>query len=464
MVLMSTQEIEGNRLRAELAVVCGHLNVLNAELVSITRQALATDAWQGEGVRSIEHWLAWQAGISPAHAHRIAAVARRHAELPETMRLFNDGLLTLDQVAAIARYTPAHHDHTAATMAPNLTVKQLGIALSKKFFPPTPPAPAADPTARPAPDPRPPAHSAHAGFDDAGEFFLRANADPAAGALIMKALQEAKDALFHAGNPNVTWLDALTEISRRSLDAVGSWARRERYKVIFHVDAEGSWIHQGPRVPDTVFEHWTCNAQVQPLWYLDGKPINLGRSQHIVPLQTRIVVENRDRICQHPTCTSIVGLNVHHIRHWTRDRGRTDTANLICLCAHHHHQLHTGQFTIEGNADQPATIIFRNRTGDPVSGQAHPQPPAGAPPPDPISPYRHPLGGRLETRWLYYSPAPASAPTRSPAQPQPGAGATNPNAAIHDRATDSTPGRTDRAPSPAAGPHAPPAEASDPAA
>lgn len=471
MVLASTQELEGNRLRAELAVVCGHLNVLHAQLVSITVQALATDAWHGDGVRSIDHWLAWQAGISTSHAHQITTIARRHAELPETIGLFTDGLLSLDQTVAVARHTPAHHDHTAAAMARNLTVNQLGVALSKKFFPPSAPDPAADPDARPEPSPSqppaPPAHAAHTGFDDVGEFFLHANADPVAGALILKALQEAKDALFRAGRSDVTWLDALTEISRRSLDSVTSPTRRERYKVIIHVDAEGAWIHKGPRVPNTAFEHWTCNARVQPLWYLDGKPINLGRAQHIVPIQTRIVVENRDRICQHPTCTSIVGLDVHHIRHWTRDRGRTDSSNLICLCAFHHQQLHRGQIAIEGNADQPATIVFRNHTGAPITGRAHPEPPAGAPPPNPTSPYRHPLGGRLETRWLYYAPAPDPAHDRPPSAPEQTSGAVaDPDAAAtrSDRITDTNPGQPDRAPNAAAGPHAPPSEATNPAA
>ncbi|MEO6124955.1 MAG: DUF222 domain-containing protein [Ilumatobacteraceae bacterium] len=117
MVLMSAQEIEGNRLRGELRIVCGHLNVLHAELVSITHQALTTNAWHGDGVRSIEHWLAWQAGLSTATATKIAAIARRTNELPETTQLFTNGLLSLDQTAAVARHTPTHHDHTAAVMA-----------------------------------------------------------------------------------------------------------------------------------------------------------------------------------------------------------------------------------------------------------------------------------------------------------------------------------------------------------
>jgi len=122
MVSTCVREVEGERLRGELRVVCGHLNVLHGQLVSITREALATNAWHGDGVRSIEHWLAWQAGISSGLAAKIAAVARRTNELPETTKLFTDGLLSLDQMAAVARHTPAHHDYTAAQMVRNLTV------------------------------------------------------------------------------------------------------------------------------------------------------------------------------------------------------------------------------------------------------------------------------------------------------------------------------------------------------
>ena len=111
--------------------------------------------------------------------------------------------------------------------------------------------------------------------------------------------------------------------------------------------------------------------------------------------------------------------------------------------------------------------MFRSRAGEPITGQAHPSPPDGAPPPDPVSPYQHPLGARLDTRWFHYTAAPQSASSRSPSELDPD-GIADPHASaaavIYDRVTDTTPGQPDRAANPAAGPHAPPLTATDAAA
>ncbi|MDQ1536223.1 MAG: hypothetical protein QOE58_616, partial [Actinomycetota bacterium] len=58
--------------------------------------------------------------------------------------------------------------------------------------------------------------------DQWGRFTLRFTAPADLGALVEAALKEARDALFRAGRPEVTWADALIEIARRSMGAVES--------------------------------------------------------------------------------------------------------------------------------------------------------------------------------------------------------------------------------------------------
>ena len=41
-----------NRLEADLSEVCGHLNVLHERMVSLTREALETAAWEGQGLNT----------------------------------------------------------------------------------------------------------------------------------------------------------------------------------------------------------------------------------------------------------------------------------------------------------------------------------------------------------------------------------------------------------------------------
>ena len=407
---MTVFEATQRRLEGELAEVCGHLNVLHERMVSITREALATEAWSGAGINTPVQWLAWQTGLSPERARQIVHAAERQAELPVTFQAFADGLLSIDQVAAVIKRTPAHNDAEASELARHATVAQLRIALGKHFFPPQP-NPDADPVPgpQPQPQPQPPVartYQVQVGFNDDGDLFLHALADAADGSLIHTALREAKDALFRAGNTAATWLDALTEVARRSLAAVGSIARRDLYKVIVHLDREGGWLHKGPHLPTSLLQRLLCDGVIQPLWTSEGLPINLGRRRHIAPLQTRIVVENRDRVCRHPACASTIGLEIHHIVHWYPDGGRTDTDNLICLCAKHHAAHHRGEFTVTGNADLRHGLTFRDARGRVIEGVKAPTPPGTTPPPRPAKPYQRPLGETLDYDSLWFSPEP----------------------------------------------------------
>ena len=79
------------------------------------------------------------------------------------------------------------------------------------------------------------------------------------------------------------------------------------------------------------------------------------------------MIEDRDRICRHPSCHSTLGLEVHHIHHW-EDGGVTDTHNLCMLCKNHHKRHHKHEFTIEGNANNPNGLTFRNNKGEIIDG------------------------------------------------------------------------------------------------
>ena len=149
---MTELETIQHRLQDRITQVCGHLNVLHAELVALTAESLATGAWCGEGIVSPQHWLAWQTGVSPERAKQLVHIARRSVELPVSYTAFTDGELSIDQMAVVATRAPALNDREACDLARNATVAQLRVGLSKHFFPPAPkPAPA--PGQRPAPEP-----------------------------------------------------------------------------------------------------------------------------------------------------------------------------------------------------------------------------------------------------------------------------------------------------------------------
>ena len=69
-------------IEERLRTVCGHLNVLNAQLVELAAEALETGSWHGCGVKSLAHWLTWQAGISPVTPREVVRLAEARAPHP----------------------------------------------------------------------------------------------------------------------------------------------------------------------------------------------------------------------------------------------------------------------------------------------------------------------------------------------------------------------------------------------
>ena len=158
----------------------------------------------------------------------------------------------------------------------------------------------------------------------------------------------------------------------------------------------------------------TCDTRARPVWETDGKPVSVGRALRTVPDRTRTLIENRDRGCRVPGCPRTRWLHIHHLIHW-ENGGRTDTNNLIALCAHHHRLHHHGRIGITGDADEPDGVTFTDHRGRPLAPNAPPRPPGDPPIPAAhrlgISPTRwdHPSGERLDTHWVQFTePPPAS--------------------------------------------------------
>ena len=353
----------GDELEAELAVVCGRLNVASARLVGLVADALESEVWAGAGIRSPEHWLVLRAGLSPARARQVVLMARRVRDLPVVMGAFEQGSLSVDQVAVVARHAPAHVEASVAELAASASVPQLGRVLSRYAFDPPTGAEVEPADAEPDADADADAVGgpvAGAGVEPAldevgragapaelsmctreGRFELRFSAPADVGALVEAAVAEARDALFAAGAPEVTGAGALLEVCGRSLGSVASVSRRDSFRVYVHLDAEGGWLNGRPRLPGHLVAKLTCEGTVQPLWLRAGVPVSVGRALRIVPDRTRRLVLDRDRGCRFPGCVATAHLQVHHVVHWA-DGGRTDLDNLVALRPFHHDAHHAG--------------------------------------------------------------------------------------------------------------------------
>ena len=400
---MDERSIEA--LQTSLAGVCGHVNAQHARLVRLAEQALAGDAWMQIGLHSPTHWLAWQAGLSDTTARKILAVARRSQSHPRVMAAFDAGELSLDQVA-LAVKAPAYTDADICSLAKLLTVKQLSMVIRKyPFTSDEENGPDAASAIEPEPDTAQVAASmVSIGPDSDGIGQVRASLAPDDYRIFETAMREARDALFHAGDPHVDWAEALIEICHRSLDTVSDRARRDRFRINLYLNADGTTTFADNwRVPDAIRQHLLCDGTITPITVVDGIPVSVGRSQHIVPDRTRRIVEHRDLGCRVPGCSQTRWTQVHHIIHWG-DNGPTDTWNLISLCPRHHRLHHQGKLGITGNADlsadTPGAVVFTDIRGSPLKPAADPTKPT-SPPPSPTGSYVHPLGERLD-RWAIH--------------------------------------------------------------
>ncbi|UYN84483.1 MAG: DUF222 domain-containing protein [Microcella sp.] len=78
-----------------------------------------------------------------------------------------------------------------------------------------------------------------------------------------------------------------------------------------------------------------------------GQPLNLGRERRLFTRAQRLALAARDGGCRWPGCERPPSwTEAHHIEHWHRDRGRTDIADGILLCRHHHLLAHNNGWEI----------------------------------------------------------------------------------------------------------------------
>ena len=97
-------------IEREFNDIVGVLNAQHAALVDRVILLLADDRlWAGEAMTSMTSmsaWVAWRAGVAPAMAQSIVAIAERADQLPASIEAFRRGELSLDQMTTIARNAP----------------------------------------------------------------------------------------------------------------------------------------------------------------------------------------------------------------------------------------------------------------------------------------------------------------------------------------------------------------------
>ncbi len=272
---MSLVETSGRDVGAEVECIAGQFNAVNARLVAVVDTMLETEQWTHGAIRSPAKYVAWKTGVSPERAQAVVTVAERRSDHPAVIAPFDRGELSLEQVVEAVE-APWWTDAEIADFARICTVTKFRRATRSNLF-------GCDPDESDA-RARGPKDQLSFGINRHGRWTIRAELGVDDGRRVEAALAERKDALFDAGDTDVTWREAFVDCFDRSLGAIESISRRDHYRTWFHVDVTSGAMTRtdGWRVPRAVRDHLLCDGVAQPVWERDGVPFSVGRTHRIV--------------------------------------------------------------------------------------------------------------------------------------------------------------------------------------
>jgi hypothetical protein len=383
------QELE--RLGDEIAEMSAHLDAATARLLTLIREFDARGGWN-TGFRSCAEWLAWRVGMSPGAAREHVRVANALSRLPRLAEAFARGQLSYSKVRALTRIA------TPETEVRLLAVGRGGSAVHVERIVQGWRKVDRNAEVRQAARQHD-GRMLHVYRDDDGTVMVRGRLTPEAGALLLRALDAAREELYQrsrsasggqtADRPTRAQqqADALGLLAETALHhELDPGAPGERYQVVVHVDAAvladptqpgQSELEEVGHVPAGTSQRLACDASRVVMRHdPDGHTVEIGARTRTIPPALRRALLHRDRTCRFPGCVSRQGEG-HHIQHWAQG-GPTTLGNLLLLCRRHHRAVHEDGYRIRRTADH---LLFVR-----PDGRALPDVPASAAvPTDPIS-------------------------------------------------------------------------------
>jgi hypothetical protein len=342
-------------------------NRIAAEIARTVRECEVNGAAESDGLKTMASWLRGHGHLSPAEASRVVRSGRALEHLPATAAAFADGAVTAGQVAVIAPI--AGDDERAAAEAQGVDLGAIDEAVAAVAQSPAHDRlpqvvhvyrQALDPDGD-EPDPtegRRLTIAKHADGSVTGRFDL----DAVGGEKVQAAIESIVQASRPRGDERTRVqqnADALVQLCDNQL-ASGHlpMLRTVKPHVIATLDTEDltDTSTTGPGAARTGFgaqisaarARWlACDGTVSRIVMgPDGQPLEVGRTQRVVPAHIRRAVERRDGHCVFAGCSApTYWCDVHHLVHWI-DGGETSLENSGLLCERHHTKVHHG-FRIE---------------------------------------------------------------------------------------------------------------------
>ena len=387
------------QLGERIAELAARINIATHEMLTLVAEFDRREGW-ADAFDSCAEWLAWRTGRTVATCRENVRVAHALEDLPATSAGMKAGRLSYAKARAITRVaTPAtearllaYADKGSAAAVERMVREVRHLSRDGEIG---------------AEEARHRARALSVFIDADGTYVVRGRLEPEAGAVLMRAVEAASDALYRAGDPEVRprsrqrRADAIGLVAERALAAGlgagdaeathGSGTRAERYQVTVHTEmatleegGEGGRSElDGVRVSAETSRRMACDASLVSMLHRAGRVVSVGRKTRTIPPHLRRALEERDRGCRYPGCGGRF-TEAHHVRHWA-DGGETSLANTVLLCRRHHRLVHEGRVRMA--LDRLGQAVFFTRSGAAIaSAPPLPEPKLPLPPPPPLGP------------------------------------------------------------------------------
>jgi hypothetical protein len=352
--------------RRELVALYAQEARIKHRIAQIVREAEDEGDWEAAGCASSTHWLAQLSHSEHQTAGKLQRTSDALRVLPALDQALAQGELSLDQVAAAAKYTTPASDALVAQMAVGRAPSEIGL-IARKLAPPT----VVDDDAL-----RRRRMLAMTWTRGRRELAIKGRLPLELGVQFEQAVRDAAKAQRAAdrrdGLPEATWQQSSADALVRLVARQGGAVRAPRATLIVHVgdSAPPQLEGAGPISPETA-ERLACDARRLTI-KREGADLVHSRVGRCASYVQQRALARRSTFCQYPGCTLARELEAHHILPVARG-GRTELANLILLCSRHHKLLHDRHIDTGGTGDRP---VFTDATGREITASQPHAPPA----------------------------------------------------------------------------------------
>src|SRR5262245_4045013 len=263
-------------LEDEIATLSAHISAGMCRWLELVGELDRRGGWaEYYGCASCAHWLAWRCAVSPRSAREHVRVARRLAELSLIRAGFAEGELSYAKVRALTRVAESGSEEELLELARLMTAAQLERAVRAYRRVTSEEAEAVHADAH-----------LDLSWDEDGALVLHGRLAPEDGALLLRALEAARDALAGgdgSAEPRPTRAEALVALADATLAAAEARSGGDRYQVVVHVDAAAltgsdeesgaSVLEDGPPVAAETARRLACDASLVAASDRDGRSL-----------------------------------------------------------------------------------------------------------------------------------------------------------------------------------------------